>query len=581
MGTRCIDSFCWKLSIGTPDPGLVTAVLHGTTKHVRAWIEHSYRTGATDLYAPSARIRGNAMYHACVQSNIHMIRTLVYSGADVCQMVDGKATCLHIVASIPSIHCRVTQELLCLGANSSIQDASFHTPLDVACIHANIDVALLFMDTSPPPRDEMHIPMNYACASGSVPLVQGLLDRTTFGTSRSLWTAASKGHVPIMHLLLNNNKVVSRISPNPTDAAAECGCVEAVSLLLREQYNPTSHAIRTACIYGYDEVVRVLIHAGYAAYPEQEDAPYVLAGFAPSSPLALACLHGRVSIVQLLLEAEVSCRGVLRYACMSANMEVVRIVLEARACLPVLERDPVCSMRTPCCTLECALRTICPEILEAVLDQAVSDEEAVEIGDRVLQYVLQEWALSENSKKVHRCVGILVRTGCIGVSHNVQYLCGKWRQWNAPILHCAVFHFRGTHSFMHALLEHGADPLSPAPVRWNGGSPDHLQSSIARMFETHGATPLEWACALGNIGAVGFFLSCCGADARGGGRPFSPARAAIVGQRSNLLRILALLQLHGETVVGIEEALHDGSAILTSRVRRMLHRHRIPQADAT
>jgi len=249
------------------------------------------------------------LHHAVQADDLHLVESLIQSGASVNSRDENGQTPLHYAAERGFIECMrvlvnhgadlhiidnfgfspflwavvagqedATMELLSAGADVGSVSADGKSVLAWAASLGRSDTARMLVEKGGSISDtrstQQTLPLEEAAASGNFHIVRLLFEwgedpnhRDRDGWSAIHW-AAEEGHLDIVHLLLDfgaNPNAVSSYGTSPLHCAANGGHVSIVSLLLLREADPlksTCHgwtALHHAAFMGHSHVVQALL----------------------------------------------------------------------------------------------------------------------------------------------------------------------------------------------------------------------------------------------------------------------------------------------------------------------------------
>lgn len=300
------------------------AIAHGHCETVELMLERG--AGPNHTYNDDGGPCGSPMLCASRHGQLEVVRLLQNRGADVRDFVHGQCA---LEDASRNGHLGVARQLLDWGVGG-VNDAFY-----AACKGGHLDVVILHLSRG--------ADINYkggtfnalcaACWKGHTEVVCMLLDHgIDFKDSWPLCIASTEGFVETVHVLLIRGAFTfNQKASDGFQRACENGHAEVVSLLIRwglDLYDrPRGLPILyKTCENGHAEVVRILVMTRMPGV----DWPHLL---------RLACTHGRLDMVRLLLDLIPSLTHIwsgLLLACEQGHVEVVRLLLG---------RDPAICLR--------------------------------------------------------------------------------------------------------------------------------------------------------------------------------------------------------------------------------------------
>lgn len=285
------------------------------------------------------------------KNDIELLKLLVDYGAKVKDKDNKGITALHLAAIIPNKE--IFEMLMDSGTGDKSlngQDAIGNTPLHVAVMYRNIEIANLLIEA----KADVNIkeidgqtPLHFACRLGRKDIIDMLIkakanlnSKDTRGMTPLLWT---------LHSILNRdeNKAILEESGASKDLVITENDTNIVKLLLEAQADVNEKdsegktALHVATIVSSEEIFKILLEFGAGKSVNEQDVD-------GDTPLHAGVTHSSEKLVELLLASGAkesldvkNNDGLtpLHNACWHGRKKMVELLVQAGANLEVRDTD--------------------------------------------------------------------------------------------------------------------------------------------------------------------------------------------------------------------------------------------------
>ncbi|TMW68702.1 hypothetical protein Poli38472_006170 [Pythium oligandrum] len=361
-----------------------------------------------DPFQINREYRQTLLHKACRHANVPVVELLLHYGVDTAAVDDFQRTALGgSVDPLANRSVQVDQALLQFGVNPRNSGRTHKTPLVTAAEAGDVDMVALFLRYEPFREEDQEYfgeALDTACTYNHVEVVQNLLGHGARATYMTLCAASRGGDNENVQKLLRLVDTTQRHRSRATalDLATTFGQTSAIKLLLAngEDVNAQSWngstGLQSAARSGHAESVEVLLEHG--ADPNLTDEKGMSALMHAACANSLAVVRALVASGSNVNDQSQEEFTALHIAAMHHSYDVALYLLELGADLHV--RDHV----APHSTIEAMARTAWVLIIHG----ATFDATSLPARTAAVAFLVQWWIRERDNGQALSCVPLEV-----------------------------------------------------------------------------------------------------------------------------------------------------------------------------